>query len=91
VFRINAENRRFEWTENGHTAHATFQEHPGFFALPHVEAPHALRGTGAAGRLMQAIADHARASQVKLLPTCPYARAWFNRHPDQRDVLAKLT
>jgi len=54
----------------------------------HVEADAALRGTGAAGRFMQALADHARASGLKLAPRCSYAVAWHRRHPDQDDVLA---
>ena len=56
--------------------------------LLHVEADPALRGTGAAGRFMQAVADHARAEGLKLAPRCSYAVAWFKRNPDQGDVLA---
>jgi len=54
----------------------------------HVEADPALRGTGAAGRFMQSLADHARAEKIRLAPRCSYAVAWFKRHPDQSDVLA---
>lgn len=53
----------------------------------HVEAEDALRGSGAAGRFMQSLADHARVEGVKLIPRCGYAVAWFKRHPDQSDVL----
>lgn len=54
----------------------------------HVEADDALRGSGAAGRFMQALADHARSEKLTLTPRCGYAAAWFRRHPDQADVLA---
>jgi len=57
-------------------------------ALLHVEAEDELRGTGAAGRFMAALADHARAQGLKLVPRCSYAVAWFRRHPDQADLLA---
>lgn len=57
-------------------------------SLLHVEADTALRGSGAAGRFMQALADHARAEGLTLAPRCSYAVAWFKRHPDQGDVLA---
>lgn len=57
-------------------------------AILHVEAEDALRGSGAAGRFMAGLADHARAEGIKLLPRCSYAVAWFRRHPDQGDVLA---
>lgn len=54
----------------------------------HVEADPALRGTGAAGRFMQALSEHARAEGLKLAPRCSYAVAWLKRHPEFRDVLA---
>jgi predicted GNAT family acetyltransferase len=57
-------------------------------AVLHVEAEPELRGTGASGRFMQSLADHARREGVMLIPVCGYAVAWFRRHPDQADVLA---
>ncbi len=55
--------------------------------ITHVEADDELRGSGAAGRFMQTLADHARAEGQKVTPRCGYAVAWFKRHPDQRDIL----
>ncbi|RZJ16374.1 MAG: N-acetyltransferase [Brevundimonas sp.] len=54
----------------------------------HVEADPALRGTGAAGRFMQALADHARAQGLKLNPHCSYAVAWLKRHREYEDIVA---
>ena len=54
----------------------------------HVEADPALRGTGAAGRFMQALAEHARAQGLKLAPRCSYAVVWLKRHPEHDDVVA---
>ena len=54
----------------------------------HVEADQSLRGSGAAGRFMQAMAEHAREHGLKLFPQCSYAVAWHKRHPDYDDVLA---
>ena len=56
--------------------------------ITHVEAEDELRGTGAAGKFMEQLVEHARASGRKLVPRCGYAVAWFKRHPDQADVLA---
>jgi uncharacterized protein len=53
----------------------------------HVEADPALRGSGAAGKFMQSLADHARAQTLKLRPRCGYAVAWHKRHPDYDDVV----
>ncbi|WP_332658568.1 GNAT family N-acetyltransferase [Brevundimonas sp.] len=54
----------------------------------HVEADPALRGSGAAGRFMQALAEHARAEELKLSPRCSYAVAWLKRHREFDDVVA---
>jgi predicted GNAT family acetyltransferase len=56
--------------------------------ISHVEADPVLRGSGAAGRFMQAMADWARAHDERLLPRCSYAVAWFARHPEAGDVLS---
>jgi predicted GNAT family acetyltransferase len=79
---------RFELVENGLLAFADYRRRGAVLILPHVEADPALRGTGAAGRLMAGLAAHARAAGLKILPTCAYAAAWFQRRPDQADLLA---
>jgi len=83
----NTAEQRFELEENGLKAWADYRIRDGRYILPHVEADPALRGTGAAGRLMQQIVDHARANALVLEPRCSYARAWFQRHPAAQDVL----
>ena len=55
--------------------------------LLHVEAEPALRGSGAAGRFMEALAVHARAHGLTLRPACSYAVAWFRRRPEYSDIL----
>jgi predicted GNAT family acetyltransferase len=79
---------RFEITENGLTVFCNYRLRDDVLLLTHVEADPALRGSGAAGRLMQAIVAHARAEGFKLAPRCSYAVIWFKRHPEAADVLA---
>lgn len=85
--RDNTEESRFEREEDGLLAWASYRIRDGKYQIPHVEAEPPLRGTGAAGRLMQDIVDHARAQQLVIEPRCSYARAWFARHPEAQDVL----
>ncbi len=82
------DHNRFELTENGFTAFAEYRRKGNVVVIPHVEAPEALRGTGAAGRLMEGVIAHARAEGFKIVPSCPYADAWFKRHPAEADLLA---
>ncbi len=58
--------------------------------IPHVEAPVPLRGKGTASRLMDGIVALARSDGFKIVPSCPYASAWFRRHRENADVLEPL-
>jgi predicted GNAT family acetyltransferase len=83
----NTEQHRFELVENGLTVFAEYRRHDDRYVINHVEADPALQGTGAAGRLMQQIADHAREKNLTLTPRCTYAVAWFKRHPENEDLI----
>ncbi|HWF63864.1 MAG TPA: GNAT family N-acetyltransferase [Rhizomicrobium sp.] len=78
---------RFELGEDGHIVFANYRTHDGRYILTHVEADPALRGTGAAARLMEAIVAHAKENNFKLVPRCPYAVTWFARHPEASDLI----
>lgn len=84
----NAARGRFELVENGRLAFADYRRRGGVLVIPHVEADPALRGTGAAGRLMEGVAARLREAGLRAEPTCSYAQAWFRRHPEQADLLA---
>ena len=80
--RDNRAAGRLELDEAGHTAFANYRRAEGTLIIDHVEAPPALRGTGAAARLMAAITQMAAAESVTIIPLCAYAAAWLRRHPD---------
>jgi len=84
--RDNRALQRFELPVNGEIVFADYRRQPGRLVITHVEAPLDLRGAGHASRLMRGVAEEARAGQVKVLPLCPYARAWLQRHPEYRDL-----
>jgi uncharacterized protein len=83
----NAAEHRFETVENGLTVFAAYRQHESRYILVHVEADPALRGTGAADRLMADIVALAREKNLQITPRCAYAVAWFKRHPDAADVI----
>ncbi len=84
----NTDRRRFELHEGGALALADYRVQDSRLIVPHVEAAHELRGTGAAGRLMEGVADAARQRGLKIVPLCPYADAWMRRHPETQDLRA---
>lgn len=53
----------------------------------HTFAPDALRGTGAALALVDALIADARAKGYRVVPLCPYVRAQARKHPEWSDVI----
>jgi predicted GNAT family acetyltransferase len=84
----NPDLGRFELTEQGLTAFADYGVRGDRVVVPHVEAPVPLRGTGAAGRLMEGMLEIIRARGLKIVPLCPYAALWIRRHPEYADLVA---
>ncbi len=79
--------RRFELIEEGGLAFADFRVVDEILILPHVETVPALRGRGAAGRLMAGILAVARERGLKVRPVCGYAAAYIQRHTEYHDLL----
>jgi uncharacterized protein len=51
-------------------------------ALIHTEVPPELEGRGIGGKLVTAAIDRAAREGLTLVPLCPFARGWLERHPD---------
>src|SRR5262249_46776515 len=78
----NSAESRFELTIDGRLAHLDYHRSGNRLVLVHTEVPSALEGHGIAGRLVRAAVDAAAAEHLTVVPRCPYARAWLERHPD---------
>ncbi len=86
-----ADNRaksRFELAVGGQTVFADYRRNGGALVISYVEAPPSLRGSGAAGRLMEGIMALARSEGLKVVPLCSYAAYWIQRHRQHDDLLA---
>jgi predicted GNAT family acetyltransferase len=88
TFRDNPARSRFELEVDGQIAFADYRRRGDTLMIPHVEAAPPLRGTGAAGRLMEGVMEAARAEGLKIVPLCGYASAWIRRHKQHHDLLA---
>jgi predicted GNAT family acetyltransferase len=86
-FRDNAAGSRFELAENGHLAFADYRRQENLLVIDYVEAAPALRGTGAAGRLMEEVVKVARAEDRRIVPRCGYAAGWLRRHGQHSGVV----
>lgn len=68
-------------------AEITFPEEDGVAVIDHTFVDGSLRGQGVAGQLVRAAADQIRGEGKKARAVCTYARVWFDRHPEQADLL----
>lgn len=71
---------RFELDVDGAIAHANYRVTDDTLYIDYVEAPPALRGTGAAGRLMEGVMTAAAEKGYAVVPICGYAAAWMRSH-----------
>jgi uncharacterized protein len=78
----NEAARRFETTIDGHTAELTYRRHNDRLVLVHTEVPGELEGMGVGGALVTAAVDFAADQGLTVVPLCPFARSWLERHPD---------
>lgn len=73
---------RFEMRGDDALAELIYRKNGNRLVLIHTEVPEAMGGHGIAGQLVQAAVDEAVASGMTIVPLCPYARSWLERHPD---------
>ena len=76
-------HHRFELTEEGHVAELVYEVGDGQLVLVHTGVPDELGGRGIGGRLVQAAVDRAAREGLTIVPHCPYARSWLEKHPTE--------
>ena len=73
---------RFELREDGRLAELIYRARGDRLVLVHTEVPVELEGRGIGGRLVTAAVDRAVREGLTLVPLCPFARGWLERHPE---------
>lgn len=68
-------------------AEITFPEEDGVAVIDHTFVDDSLRGQGVAGQLVRAAVDQIRREHKQARAVCSYAKAWFERHPEEADLL----
>jgi hypothetical protein len=78
----NQAGSRFEIRAGQHLAELIYHRRGDRLALIHTEVPEELEGRGIGGRLVTAAIDRAVREGLTIVPYCPFARDWLERHPD---------
>jgi predicted GNAT family acetyltransferase len=84
----NPEKSRFELIVDGYTALAAYRLKPGVITFTHTEVPKELGGRGIGSLLAKGALDQVRARGLKVVPLCPFIKAYIEKHPAYRDLLA---
>lgn len=83
----NTEKNRYELSVDDHLAATYYRIADGVITFIHTEVPDALAGRGIGAKLVKGALDQVRAAGLKVVPQCPFVRAYIEKHPDYADLL----
>ncbi len=83
----NAAASRFELHVDGRTAVLEYELAGDRLRLVHTEVPPELRGRKYAEALVRAGLEYARSEHLRVVPICPYVRAYLTRHPEYASLV----
>ena len=63
----------------------------GRIALIHTEVLPAHKGQGIAEQLVRSALDDARRRGLRVIASCPYVRAYVERHPETHDIVVGMS
>lgn len=86
--RDNRAEQEFELVVAGERAVAAYQREGDRIVFTHTQVPPAVEGRGVGGKLVRAALDSVRDQGLRVVPQCPFVRAWIDRHSEYRDLLA---
>ncbi|HYB86095.1 MAG TPA: GNAT family N-acetyltransferase [Streptosporangiaceae bacterium] len=78
----NPAESRFELWVDGRLAELPYRRNGKRLVLIHTEVPEELESRGLGGALVTAAVDQAAREGTTVVPLCPFARGWLQRHPD---------
>ncbi len=79
----NTASSQFEIADNGDLAELIYRRRADRLVLIHTEVPEAMGGRGVGGQLVRAALRKAKAEGLTVVPLCPFARDWLERHPQE--------
>lgn len=79
----NAQTNRFLYTEDEGIAQLVYRVDGDRLVLAHTEVPETMGGRGVGGKLVAAAVERAKRTGETIVPECPYARSWLQKHADE--------
>jgi predicted GNAT family acetyltransferase len=78
----NEARGQFEITLGDEKAVLQYRRTENSITLIHTEVPQASRGRGLGNQLIRAALDFAHFNQLKVVPVCPFVKAYLQKHPE---------
>jgi uncharacterized protein len=86
--RDNPTELRYELVDDGKViGEIRYRREPGAVALVHTEVDPAHEGRGLAGELVEGALRDLHERGLRVIPVCPFVRAWMRDHPEQAAVI----
>ena len=82
------QGRQFTMDVSGGRAVLAYSLSGNTIDLLHTSVPPEDEGNGHGSSLVRAAFDYARGAKLRVVPTCPFVKAYLERHPDQRNIVA---
>ena len=83
----NPTHHRYELVVEGHLAATYYSAADGVITFIHTEVPAELGGKGVGSQLIKGALDQVRAEGLKIIPQCPFVKAYIDKHPEYADLL----
>ncbi len=83
----NPARKRYQLEVEGHIAATYYELSDRVITFVHTEVPPELGGKGIGSKLIKGALDQLRAAGLKVVPRCPFVKAYIEKHPDYADLL----
>ena len=83
----NPAQKRYELEVEGHLAATYYELSNGVIIFVHTEVPKELGGKGIGSKLIKGALDQVRAAGLKVVPQCPFVKAYIDKHAEYADLL----
>jgi uncharacterized protein len=90
VVSNDPESRRYEaFVEGAPAGFADYHAQPGLITVLHTEIDPSFEGRGVGSAFVRGMLDDIHSQGARVLPVCPFVRAFLQRHPEYAELVWK--
>lgn len=85
----NSAESRFEINLDGATALIAYKKKGEIYNLYHTEVPPQFEGKGVGSALAKGTLEQIKTEGAKIIPSCPFVKAYLKRHQEYEELIAE--